>query len=456
MRDQGLGIRVTMMKLMMAASVIVFGTAAMAQQLPPGTHSADDHSRETASATQMRDAESALEKQDYKGAETTLKALIAANPSSAKDGRVEYDLGFAEERTGEEEDAAKAYAAAIAVLPGFAEPEIALGLLDARAGRYDTAHKELLEASNFPAAAPELRGRALRALAHLDEATNPEAAREELLAALKLTPETADDVRMSAELAERADDAADAEAAYRRVLTWMPNDAEATAGLAHVLQQQKKTAEADTLLTAALQQHPNDPRLVAQAASLYATEGKPGAAIPLLEQLRASDAAVAADASSTLLLAHLYAADGKNAEAEKLYKALLVTQTQDPSLLDDLGSAQVMQQHYAEAEATLTRAVAMRSHFHDDQAWAETETHLAFAASKNKDPKTCLEALASRATVLADSPSSLFLEATAHDTLHQYKDAERAYRAFLAVANGKFPDQEFEARHRLVALQNMK
>jgi tetratricopeptide (TPR) repeat protein len=434
----------------------LFGGTTFAQQLPPGTHSADDHSRENAAVQQIRDAEDALEKQDYKGAETTLKALIAANPASAKDGRIEYDLGFAEERTGEEDDAAKAYAAAIVALPGFAEPMIALGLLDARAGRIDTAHKELLDASKLPAATPELRGRAMRALAHLDEATNTEAAREELLTALKLTPETTEDVLISAELAERAGDVADAETAYRRALTSSPNDAEALAGLAHVLQQQKKNAEAETLLTAALQQHPNDPRLVAQAASLYAAEGKPGAAIPLLEELRASDTELASDASSTLLLAHLYAAVSKNAEAEKLYKALLVTQTKDPLLLDDLGSAQVMQQHYTEAETTLARAVGMRALFHDDQAWAETATHLAFAASKNGDPKTCLEALASRATVLPDSPSSLFLEATAHDTLHQYKDAGRAYRAFLVLANGKFPDQEFQARHRLVALQNMK
>ena len=53
-------------------------------------------------------------------------------------------------------------------------------------------------------AAPELRGRALRALAHLDETSNPAAAREELLAALKLTAETPDDVLMGAELADRA------------------------------------------------------------------------------------------------------------------------------------------------------------------------------------------------------------------------------------------------------------
>jgi len=40
--------------------------------------------------------------------------------------------------------------------------------------------------------------------------------------------------------------------------------------------------------------------------------------------------------------------------------------------------------------------------------------------------------------------------------LHQTKEAEKAYTAFLAVAEGKYPDQEFQARHRLIALKNMK
>ena len=81
---------------------------------------------------QIREAESSLEKQDYKTAEAKLKVLAAYR---SKDGRVQYDLGFAEERNGEEADAAKAYEAAIAAMPEFAEPKVALGLLDARAGR---------------------------------------------------------------------------------------------------------------------------------------------------------------------------------------------------------------------------------------------------------------------------------------------------------------------------------
>lgn len=425
--------------------------SAGAQQLPPGTRSVDDHSQQNAASEQIRDAESSLEKQDYRTAETKLKALAAANPH---DGRVQYDLGFAEERNGEEADAAKAYEASIAAIPEFAESHVALGLLDARAGNLTTAHAQLAEAAKIHTAAPELRARALRALAHLDETNDPEAAREELLAALKLTPENPDDVLMSAELADRAEDWADAVTAYRRALTMLPGDLDATAGLAHALQHEGKLAEADAALSGALKEHPNDVRLVAQSASLYAAEGKAAAAIPLLEQLRSSDPKVAADPDTTQLLAQLYYVNGDNANAEKLYSQLLAARPDDPLLLDALGSTQVKQNKDAAAEATFEKAVALRAGFHDDRAWAEAEAHLAFAASKNNDPRTCLAALDARSTVLPNSPTSLFLEATAHDTLHQKGAAIKAYRAFLGLAAGKFPDQEFEARHRLIALQN--
>lgn len=438
---------------LLVSALFVFIVSSPYAQLPAGTRSVDDRSHENPLTQQIHDAESALEKQDYKGAEIKLRALADANP---KDGRVLYDLGFAEERNGEEADAAKAYAASAAAIPGFAEPMIALGLLDARAGRTDAAHRELLDVANLSTAAPELRARAYRALTHLDESTHPNFAREELLAALKLSPETPDDVLTGAELAERAGDPSDAEAAYRRALTMLPNDIDATAGLAHVLQQQGKLAPADAVLSGALKTHPNDARLVSQAATLYAAEGKEAQAIPLLEQLRAADPKIAADPDTTQLLARLEYLNGDNAAAEKLYTSLLNASPKDPVLLDALGSAQVKQGHDAEAEATLEKAVALRAEFHDDQAWGEAAGHLAFAASKNKDPQTCLQALAARAMVLPNSPTSLFLQATALDTLHQSKEAAKAYRAFLALAGDKFPDQEFEARHRLIALDHMK
>ncbi len=427
--------------------------SAAAQNLPPGTHSVDNGSQQEAYRRQVEAAESELERQEYKQAEATLKLLAAQNP---KDGRVQYDLGFAEERNGEEAAAAQAYAASMAALPQFAEPRVALGLLDARAGHFEQAHKELLDASNLTSASADLRARALRALAHLDEEKDPEAAREELLAALKLTPATPDDVLMSAELADRAKDWSDAVTAYRKALDLTPGNVDAEAGLAHALQKEGKLDQADTVVSAALKEHPQDVRLVAQAAEVYAAEGKAAAAIPLLEQLRSSDPKIAADPDTTQLLAQLYDVSGDNAKAEQLDLQLLALRPNDPMLLDALGSAQVKQGQDAAAEATLEKAVALRAAFGDDKAWGVAEGHLAFAASKNNDPQTCLQALAARATVLPNSPTSLFLQATAEDHLRHRQAAINAYKAFLAAAAGKFPDQEWQAKQRINLLESQR
>ena len=48
-----------------------------AQQLPAGTHSADDTSRQDQVNARIAAAESAMEQQDYKGAESRLKDLAA-------------------------------------------------------------------------------------------------------------------------------------------------------------------------------------------------------------------------------------------------------------------------------------------------------------------------------------------------------------------------------------------
>jgi Tfp pilus assembly protein PilF len=448
-------VRVVAMGMAMTAAGV-----GLAQNLPPGTHSVDDPTQQNPAQAEIAAAESALEHGDYAGAETKLKALATSHP---KDARVQYDLGFAADHNNDEAVAEAGYRAAIAADDSIAEPKLALGLMEARADKNKQAHDDLLMAANMQSAAPELRARAFRAMANLDDGEDPINAQNELMEALKLTPEAPADVRLGAELAEQMGEPELAEKAYRRTLEQSPGDVEATAGLAHVLMQQKKLDEADKVVTEGLAAHSGDPRLVAQAVPIYiaesnsgAAENKSAAAIPMMEALRKSDAAFAANAEMTRVLAHLYETQNDEASAEKLYLELATKTPDDPTLLDDLGSAEVRLGKYAQAETVLSKAFGMRKAFDDDDAWGETAEHLAFAASKNNDPKMALQALAARATVMPNSASSLFLEAISHDSLHQRKEAEESYKAFLAAANGKFPDQEFQAKHRLVALRSEK
>jgi Flp pilus assembly protein TadD len=432
--------------------MLALATVSAAAQLPAGTRDAADNSQAEAANAKLREAEAALERSDYGAAVKLLQALAVERP---KDSQILYDLGFAEERAGDDAAASKAYETAIAASPAVAEPRIALGLLDARAGRTDKAHGELAAAAQLEGAAPQLRARAFRALAQLDATAHPADAGAELLAAIKLTGETPADTALSAELADRAGDATGAEAAYRRALEINGGNVEAALGLAHILQRTDRAAQAEGALAEPLKAHPGDPRLVSQMAAVYAAEGKTKEAIPLLVQLRA-DPKFSADTALTRQLARLYAVDGQNAEAEQMYKAALAKEPQEPTLLDDLGSILVREQKYPEAEKVLRAAVGMRDRFPTPEAFGEAAGHLAFAESKLGQPREVLHALTLRATVQANSGPSLFLEATAHDTLHEYKEAGRAYRAFLAIAAGQFPDQEFQARHRLIALEHMK
>lgn len=435
--------------------VLVLGLSLpMAAQQTAGTRAADDTSRENAASERISAAESSLEKGDFAAAVKLLEALSTEHP---KDARVLYDLGFAQEQLDHDYLAADAYAKAIAADGTLAEPKVALGLLDARAGRAEKAHAELSGVASDTNASPALRGRALRALAQLDSENKPADAREELLEAIKLTGEQPSDAALSAHIAERSGDSGDAQTIYAKQLARNPGDADAAVGMARALKAEGKVAEAEHVLVTARNASPangHDARLVAQLVAVYAAEGKDAEAMPLLEGLRHDDPTAAKDPILTEMLARMYAMNGREADAEALDRQLLQVEPNDPALLDALGGVLVKEGKNEEAVKVLSQAAGQRVAFHDDQAWGETVNHLAFAASRAHQPELVLQALAQRATVLPDSPTSHFLAATAHDTLHHKKQAIDEYKAFLAAAGGKFPDEEFEARHRIIALEH--
>jgi len=402
-------------------------------------------------AAQIAEANAALDQHDFEKAVKLLTPLAAANP---KDARILYDLASAQDALDQTSVAEQSYRAAIADDAKFLDPHVALGLLLARSGRLADSRAELIAAKTVPSEDSFLKARAFRALARIDQKTRPADARDELLEALKLTPETPEDTLLGAELAESATHGAGAaEAAYRRVLTATPNDPAAASELAHLLVKELRAAEAETLLDAALKAHPLDPALTVQLASVYSGEGKTAQSIPLIEALFAANPQ---DANIAHLLAGLYLDSQDYAHAEPLLAKLTAQSPHDTSLVDERARALIHLQRYADAQQILTPIVAQPNLFPAPADLGSAAGDLAFAASSNNDPESALQALAVRATVLPTSAPVLFLTAISHDKLHHTKLAIEAYKQFLAASQGANPNEEFEARHRIVALEPHK
>jgi tetratricopeptide (TPR) repeat protein len=439
--------------ILLAVSLLIFSTLLLVAstahaQLPAGT--TDATQPQTQSDPLQTQANEALAKQDYPAALKLLTTLAEKNPNNAP---ILYNLAFTQDALDQTTVAEATYRRAITADPSFLDPHVALGLLLARNDRRTEAHAELLKATTLTTDNSALKARAYRALARIDQNSSPSVASDELLQAIKISPETPEDILLSGELAEASGDNVAAEAAYRRLLAADPQNHDATAALTHLLLHQQKPDQAESLLLASLAKDPDNPTLNAQLASLYDRQNKPEQALPIAEKLHTAHPE---DAAITRLLARLYTRNQQYDKALPLYAVLSAAAPHDPTLLDDSADALIHLNRYAEAETLLQRAVANPDSFPTKNDLGNAASHLAFAASANNDPKVTLQALTLRATVLPNSPSSLFLGATSHDKLHHTQQAIDLYKQFLSVANGQFPNEEWEARHRLIALEHTK
>lgn len=423
--------------------VIGTGATAVAQPvpLPPGTR-ADEPQQQAESSDALANIESAIEAKEYAKAANRLDVYLSVHPG---DARALFDRGYVEDAQGHQDGAESWYRKAISADPKQFESRLALGLILASKG--DPGAREQLQAAiqlepNPPN--PGAKAQADRALARLLRTSDPVAARDALVDALRLTSETPADTLLTAQIAEGAGDDAVAEQAWRKLLQEEPDSSEGTAGLAHLLIKEKRYADAQPLVEAALKRDPDDPALNAQLAAILIQEGKSADALAVLEKLHQLQPK-SREVASMLADAELQA--GNLDEADALYQQLLTTAPDDPALLDARGQILIRQQHYEEALADFNKAAAVRPD--DPDAWSG----VAFAASKTQQYEVELHALSMRSKCAPENPSSLFLWATAYDNLHQNKAAADYYHRFLTAAQGKFPDQEWQAKHRLAALE---
>jgi predicted Zn-dependent protease len=397
---------------------------------------------EPAAAPEVVAAETAIVKSDWKTAESKLTPYLIAHP---EDARALFDAGYAADALNELDQAAGYYQRAVKANPNSFEAQLSLGLLLARQGKQDEAKAALGAATQLDPgeAGAEAKGRAWRALAQIDRAGDPAKASDDLLEALKLTPETPRDTLLAAELAAATNQPDAAETAFRRVLEKDPKNAQAQAGLVHILMGKKTYAEAEAAARKALEQSPDDPALTAELAAALVAQDK-AEALPLLQKLHEAHPQ---DEDMTRMLAEVTAEAGDAAGSDRLYAMLLAAHPADPNLLIAHGQNLTRQLKFAEAFEVFTKATNLAP------ANADGWSGLAFAASKTGHHSITLRALTMRSKYLPDNPSTYFLWATSYDMLHDRNSAITYYHHFLEASAGKFPDQEWQARQRLLLLE---
>ena len=427
-------------KAIVAALSLALSCAAGAQ----ATHTTVRHHREAVVDPLARDlaaAEAKISANDLPGAETALLEVAKAHPDSYQ---VWFDLGYVYSATGRKPQAIEAYKKSVALKGDVFESNLNLGALLAQAGdpeaeKYLRAATTLTPTSNVN----DGHARAWLALATLLRKDKPAEAVTAYREALKLQPKNIEAHLILGELLGAQKDFAGAEAELKQATALNPKLAPAWAELTNLYLQQKKYAEGEAALRGWLQSDPQNPGAHLQLARVLAAEGKNDDAIA---EAQLGMKGGPPDPETAREVAAIYSAAGHYEDAAALYRPLVAQQPNDAELHYAYGQALMSGHHFPEAEQEFLAAVRLKPDL------AEAYGNLAVVANENQEYELVLKALAARTRYIPDDAGSYFLRATAYDHLSDYKDAALNYRQFLAVANGKFPNQEWQARHRLIAI----
>jgi tetratricopeptide (TPR) repeat protein len=396
-------------------------------------------------AAKLTEAETDISKQDYAGAEPLLKDYVAAHPESYS---AWYDLGYVYHGMGRSDDAIAAYRKSVAAKPDLFESNFNLGLALAAAGQPDAEHFLSAATTLKPASgSTQSTKRAWMALGNVLAASKPDEAAAAFQQAAMLDPKDPEPRLLAASLLEKRHRMVEAEKEYQQALALAPDSSDALAALTNFYMGQKRFADAESLLRRLVVLRPNDVAAHLQLGRMLAIAGKNDEAAAEMEagfKLDPEDNKAARD------LADLYADSGKYAEAQKLYVALLGPHPNDADLHYAVGRMLLKQKQFAPAEQELLRTVQLKPDL--GSAYGD----LAVAADENKDYALAIKAADARAKFLPEVPIGYFLRATAYDHLQDIKQATKYYHLFLGVAGGKYPNEEWQAKHRLIALEPQK
>jgi tetratricopeptide (TPR) repeat protein len=387
-------------------------------------------------------AEADLEKKDYSRAELLLKQVVDRD---AKNYQAWFDLGFLYNAIGRTEDSIGAYRKSVEAKQDVFESNLNLGLLLAKHNQPD-AEKYLRAATKLKPSenAAQSLEIAWMALGRRLETSDLQQALLAYRSAAVQVPSDPAPYLASAPLFEQQNQFAEAEHEYQQVLAIDPKSVPALIGVARIYARGNRFTEASDLLRQVVAQNPDSAPAHAALARVLAADAKKDAAISEFQSALKIDPS---NLEWQMELAPLYTAAGRFADSQALYKSMLSADPNNADLHHALGQAYLKQHNFTAAQQELLTTVQLKPDL--GAAYGD----LAAAANENKNYDLTIKALDIRAKLMGEMPIGYFLRATAYDHLRDYKNASLNYHAFLNASKGQYPDQEWQARHRLITIE---
>jgi len=430
-----------------AILLIALTAAAFAQ-----THTTVRHYKERIddAPPEIAQAEDAIQKNDFTGAETLLKKALDKDPNNYQ---AWFDLGFVLNRLARTDESIAAYRKSVTAKPDVFESNLNLGLMLARANN-PQAEEFLRAATGLKPIghsqgdqAEEGQARAWLALAHLLENKKPEDALAAYRKASELTPKDPEPHLSAGLLHERQKEFSDAEVEYKEVLTLDAHSAEAAIGLTNIYMKSGRLGDAEPLLRRLVTERPDDAGIHLQLGRVLAAQDKKDDAIA---EIQAALKLAPADSETQRELAELFVQSKKLPDAENIYRDLITVHPSDAELHGQLGEVLLNEHKFPEAQQEFMTTIKLKPDF------GAAYGSLAVAANENQNYALTIKALDVRDKPQPEIPRSYFLRATALDHLRDYKQAAQYYHRFLDAASGKYPNEEWKARHRLVWIESKK
>lgn len=375
----------------------------------------------------------ALDANQPAAAEPLFRKALEANPS---DLQANFNLALVLGMENKDPEAVAAWRKTLELKPGLYEADLNLGILLIRDHQPGDALLLLKEASD--AKPSEFRPHFYYGQALFDAGQFSEA-ETQFRTAITANPKSAPANLGLARSLLKQEKFADSEASFRAAAAIDPSFHNALLELAAEYDRTGHSAEAISIL----RDFPSNPTASKRMAELLVASGNAKAAIPALE----ATVAQTPTTKNQMALIDAYRDAGMH---DKMLAQLKIASDSDPQNFDlhmSYGRNLRDQRQFRAAAAQFQAAANLR------QDSVEALNELAGVLILAEEYDAGLAALDRVHALGKEIPGDFYLRAITLDKLRRNKPALEAYKQFLAMAGGKFPDDEFRARQRVIILQ---